>query len=43
MTFTPHGKHLIAGDWVSGATTFQSDPAHGPSHDFSVGSPEKLK
>ncbi len=40
MTFTPHGKHLIAGDWVSGATTFQSDPAHGPSHDFSVGSPE---
>ena len=40
MTFTPHGKHLIAGDWVAGATTFQSDPAHGPAHPFSVGSPE---
>ncbi|MDO9637121.1 MAG: aldehyde dehydrogenase (NADP(+)) [Pseudotabrizicola sp.] len=33
------GKHLIAGDWVSGATTFASTPAHGPSHDFGVGTP----
>ncbi|WP_103336600.1 aldehyde dehydrogenase (NADP(+)) [Pseudotabrizicola formosa] len=33
------GKHLIAGDWVSGATTFASAPAHGPSHDFGVGTP----
>ncbi len=39
MTFTPHGKHLIAGDWVAGSTTFSSDPAHGPSHDFAVGTP----
>ena len=38
-TFTPHGKHLIAGDWVTGDQTFASDPAHGPSHDFSVGTP----
>lgn len=37
MTFTPHGKHLIAGDWVGGGATFRSDPAHGPAHDFSVG------
>ncbi|TKW64313.1 MAG: aldehyde dehydrogenase family protein, partial [Paracoccus denitrificans] len=37
MPFTPHGKHLIAGDWVSGGETFSSEPAHGPSHDFSVG------
>lgn len=37
--FTPHGKHLIAGDWVAGDTTFSSDPAHGPAHDFSVGTP----
>ena len=35
--FTPHGKHLIAGEWVSNAETFASAPAHGPSHPFSVG------
>ena len=33
------GKHLIAGDWISGASTFASSPAHGPSHDFGVGTP----
>ncbi|MFN4154028.1 MAG: aldehyde dehydrogenase (NADP(+)) [Paracoccaceae bacterium] len=33
------GKHLIAGDWVVGETTFPSTPAHGPSHDFGVGTP----
>ena len=38
MTFTPHGKHLIAGEWVSGDKTFASSPAHGSSHDFAVGS-----
>ena len=26
-TFTPHGKHLIAGEWVAGETTFRSEPA----------------
>lgn len=35
-TFTPHGKHLIAGEWVAGAATFDSEPAHGPSHAFAV-------
>jgi len=39
-TFTPHGKHLIAGEWVAGAATFDSEPAHGPSHAFAVGTPE---
>lgn len=39
MTFTPHGKHLIAGRWISGDATFASDPAHGPVHQFSVGTP----
>ncbi|MEX5729559.1 alpha-ketoglutaric semialdehyde dehydrogenase [Rhodovulum iodosum] len=39
-TFTPHGKHLIAGDWVAGADTFRSEPAHGPAHDYSIGTPE---
>ena len=33
------GKHLIAGDWVGSAQTFASSPAHGPSHDFAVGTP----
>lgn len=33
------GKHLIAGDWVAGAQTFTSAPAHGPSHMFSIGTP----
>ena len=35
--FTPHGKHLIAGDWVGTAETFASEPASGPVHAFSVG------
>lgn len=38
-SFTPHGKHLIAGDWVAGEATFTSDPAHGSAHSFSVGTP----
>ena len=29
--------HLIAGEWVIGSSTFTSDPAHGPAHDFAVG------
>ena len=37
--FTPHGKHLIAGEWVGGETTFTSEPAHGPAHEYSVGTP----
>lgn len=37
MTFTPHGKHLIAGEWVGSDAQFQSEPAHGPAHQFSVG------
>ncbi|MCA0964668.1 aldehyde dehydrogenase (NADP(+)) [Salipiger bermudensis] len=39
-TFTPHGKHLIAGAWVASDATFPSEPAHGPAHDFSVGTPD---
>ena len=37
MTFTPHGKHLIAGTWLGGEGTFRSEPAHGPAHDFAAG------
>ena len=40
MSFKPHGKHLIAGEWVANDRTFTSDPAHGPAHEFSVGTPE---
>lgn len=40
MTFTPHGKHLIAGEWINGSATFRSEPAHGTAHDFAVGTPD---
>lgn len=39
MTFTPHGKHLVAGEWIGTDATFPSAPATGPSHAFSVGTP----
>ncbi|WP_444455355.1 aldehyde dehydrogenase (NADP(+)) [Rhodobacter capsulatus] len=34
MTYTPHGRHLIAGDWLSSAASFTSDPATGPAQIF---------
>ncbi|PZX11212.1 NADP-dependent aldehyde dehydrogenase [Palleronia aestuarii] len=37
--FTPHGRHLIAGEWVPGEATFHSQPAHGTAHEYSVGTP----
>jgi NADP-dependent aldehyde dehydrogenase len=40
MTFTPHGRHLIAGEWVEGPSRFASSPASGPAHQFAVGTPE---
>lgn len=39
MTFTPHGKHLIAGNWIGSEEMFTSEPAHGPAHVFSAGTP----
>ena len=33
------GKHLIAGLWVAGETTFTSSPATGAAQTFSVGTP----
>ena len=39
-TFTPHGKHLIAGNWVAGEQTFASEPASGDAFDYSVGTPD---
>lgn len=35
--FHPHGKHLIAGQWVAGSDHFPSSPASGESYYFSVG------
>lgn len=40
MVFTPKGKHFVAGEWLDGAGTFTSAPAHGPSHEFAVGTVE---
>ncbi|MDQ0314310.1 aldehyde dehydrogenase (NADP(+)) [Amorphus orientalis] len=37
MSFTPHGNHLIAGDWRSGSGRFSSKPATGPASEFALG------
>lgn len=43
MTYELSGKHLIAGEWTGGSASFSSEPAHGPSHDYAVGSPEHVE
>ncbi len=43
MTLELTGKHLIAGDWVAGEATFDSDPAEGPQRAFSVGTPAHVE
>ncbi|MGY2376930.1 aldehyde dehydrogenase (NADP(+)) [Pseudomonas sp. SDO524_S393] len=40
MSFTPHGKHLIAGEWVAGDSSFSNAPTQGPAQWFSAGSVE---
>ncbi|SNY93215.1 NADP-dependent aldehyde dehydrogenase [Cohaesibacter sp. ES.047] len=40
MAYKPHGKHLIAGEWIEGDKTFSSSPATGGAYDFFHGSPE---
>lgn len=42
MSYTPHGRHLIAGQWSQGADSFASSPATGPAHDFSRGTPQDV-
>ena len=42
MTFTPHGKHLIAGNWVEGTATFTSTPVTGDGFTFFDGSPDLI-
>ncbi len=34
-----NGNHLIAGEWVTGESTFASVPAHGQAHQFAIGTP----
>lgn len=38
--FTPRGKHLVAGEWIASDDKFSSGPAHGPAHEFCVGTPD---
>ncbi|MER5171110.1 aldehyde dehydrogenase (NADP(+)) [Thioclava kandeliae] len=40
MKFTPHGKHLIAGEWVASSETFENEPVYGPAVAFSMGTVE---
>ncbi len=40
MAFTPHGRHLVAGEWIDGEAHFTSSPAHGPAHRFATGTVE---
>ncbi len=42
MTYTPHGRHLIGGDWIASDSTSMSDPAHGPAHAFGDASPDHV-
>ncbi len=37
MTFKPHGRHLIAGEWTETKDRFENEPAHGEIFSFSVG------
>ncbi|MBP1875447.1 NADP-dependent aldehyde dehydrogenase [Ensifer adhaerens] len=40
MTYVPHGKHLVAGEWLATQPTFRSEPSHGDAFEFSVGTVE---
>ncbi len=42
MTFAPHGRHLIAGDWVSSTETFPNAPISGTPALFSAGTVEQV-
>ncbi|MGV8918069.1 MAG: aldehyde dehydrogenase (NADP(+)) [Pseudomonas sp.] len=42
MTTALHGKHLIAGDWVSTNDQFQNEPTRGPADSFSTGTAELI-
>ncbi|MCJ8323967.1 MAG: aldehyde dehydrogenase family protein, partial [Hyphomicrobiales bacterium] len=39
-SFQPHGKHLIAGQWVASEAQFISTPASGAADSYSAGTPD---
>lgn len=41
--FAPHGKHLIAGEWIGGSASFANAPATGQSNDFQIGTPAHVE
>ncbi|WP_299854475.1 aldehyde dehydrogenase (NADP(+)) [uncultured Roseobacter sp.] len=43
MSYEPHGKHLIAGEWVTTDQTFLSDSAHSAAHTFCIGTTEVVE
>lgn len=43
MSFKPHGKHLIAGEWVDGQDHFHSEPAVGKAFSFARGTVEHVE
>jgi len=43
MTYQSHGKHLVAGEWVSSDETFQSEPVSGDAGTFCVGTPDLVR
>ncbi|MCX2722566.1 aldehyde dehydrogenase (NADP(+)) [Roseibium salinum] len=42
MSFTPKGKHLIAGEWVSSEETFSNLPMEGEAARFAEGTPADI-
>ncbi|MGZ9811459.1 aldehyde dehydrogenase (NADP(+)) [Pseudoroseicyclus sp. H15] len=42
MGYEPKGKHLIAGDWVGGESTFTSAPATGEGQPYAMGTAEDV-
>ena len=42
MSFKPHGKHLIAGNWVATDQTFSNEPTEGSKFNFSIGHGELI-
>ncbi|WP_052600392.1 aldehyde dehydrogenase (NADP(+)) [Microvirga lotononidis] len=42
MSYTPHGKHLVAGEWLSSEATTMSNPTSGSGYRFSSGTPSQV-
>ncbi len=42
MAYQPHGRQLIAGEWVGASETFSNEPAEGEVSQFSAGTPEDV-